>query len=106
MNERCKDCRKMRPKLLVRYRVGSDGSNRGIYADDTGRWWNGRQCPTCKSEANLGRKHVPVYREALTDRKCRVCGKALPRTHYFAHEGCRPEAGWDMTETYADRRLG
>lgn len=51
-----------------------------IFTDKDGRAWRGDKCPTCCEGSGVGKMSA---RTEWTERRCRKCGSALPRTRYF-----------------------
>lgn len=86
----CKKCGLEKVKVWTGKRNGH--SKR--YVDEAGGNWSGRTCPPCElsfikllreraKQAEEGATVVVKDLNPLTERKCRSCLKALPRSRYF-----------------------
>lgn len=104
---RCTNCQVVK----TRFWSGSIRKNGNkIYVDDTGRQWNSRWCADCgvartrkyrnskpKIISDLG---PDILLDPLTHRKCRSCGKRLPKSRYFLHDSCVPYSSHNVSEEY------
>lgn len=53
MTAKCKDCRKVTVRKLLKYRVRIEPPyfkvwKRPVFINDKGKQWNGLECPDCK----------------------------------------------------------
>lgn len=90
--KQCKDCE----KTVVRYYLGADVHNSGIYQSEDSRRWHGRVCPDCwgkRSAARRKKKFIP--KEYVID--CPVCSiqfKTDTKKQKYCSGLCRTKASY------------
>ena len=75
---KCRDCQQDKTYKVSQQRKQE---NRRVYVDETGRQWNGLQCPTCK--------YGGFSRDNKGVKLCK-CGKPMEKSRYFACLACKP----------------
>ncbi len=75
---KCRDCGKDQTYTLSSKRKENQ---RRIYVDESGRQWNGLQCPSCK--------YGGFSKGAKSKRLCK-CGRFMEKTRYFKCMECKP----------------
>ncbi len=96
----CKDCR----ITQIRYYLGANEHNSGVYKSEDGRIWHGRVCPNCWNQREALRRQKNKRKEYVID--CQVCAESfttLYRKQKVCSNSCRAKLSSSKRVTYCKK---